>query len=79
VTILIDLIYLNDLPYYEPVRKEAGRPRGEDHCSIEQEVMMTLTYSKVAEETILVSHQVLKAGPTRFADRFDDVKERKEV
>ena len=40
---------------------------------------MMLMYSKVAEETILVSHQVLKAGPTRFADRFDEVKERKDV
>lgn len=50
-----------------------------EDCSSEQEVMMMLMYSKVAEETILVSHQVLKAGPTRFADRFDEMKERREV
>ena len=50
----------------------------EDYSS-EQEVMMMLMYSKVAEETILVSHQVLKAGPTRFADRFDEVKERRSM
>lgn len=36
---------------------------------------MISTYSSFAEVGILTSHWALKVRPTRFADRFEEVKE----
>ena len=58
------------------MRQQKIEARSHVRRSLQYSKPLLSMHPKFAEGEILESHWILKIGPTRFADRFDGMKER---